>query len=80
MVISDPQQREHLNLTKARWVQYKCNYENNVPSWLSAQWLCGNSCSWAHDVRVDKKMHKLPQSHCIDNREGSLFSLDPVDH
>ena len=73
MVISDPQQTEHLNLTEARWVQYICNHENNVPSWLSAQWSCGNSCSWAHDVRVDKKMHKLPQSLCIDNREGSLF-------
>ena len=21
-----------------------CNHENNVPSWLSPQWLCGNSC------------------------------------
>ena len=22
---------------------YICNHENNVPSWLSAQWLCGSS-------------------------------------
>ena len=29
---------------------YICNHENNVPSWLSLQWLCGNSCSWAHGV------------------------------
>ena len=28
-----------------------CNHENNVPSRLSPQWLCGNSCTWAHDVR-----------------------------
>ena len=27
-----------------------CNHENNVPSRLSPQWLCGNSCTWAHDV------------------------------
>ena len=27
-----------------------CNHENNVPSWLSSHWLCGNSCTWAHDV------------------------------
>ena len=27
--------------------------ENNVPSQLSPQWLCGNSCTWAHDVRFD---------------------------
>ena len=30
---------------------YICNHENNVPSRLSPQWLCGNSCTWAHDVR-----------------------------
>ena len=29
---------------------YICNPENNVPSRLSPQWLCGNSCTWAHDV------------------------------
>ena len=29
-----------------------CNYENNVSSWLSSQWLSGNSCTWAHDVRL----------------------------
>ena len=23
-----------------------------VPSRLSPQWLCGNSCTWAHDVRL----------------------------
>ena len=27
-----------------------CDHENNVPSRLSPQWLCGNSCTWAHDV------------------------------
>ena len=27
-----------------------CYHENNVPSPLSPQWLCGNSCTWAHDV------------------------------
>ena len=26
-------------------------YVINVPSRLSTQWLCGNSCTWAHDVR-----------------------------
>ena len=31
---------------------YICNHENNVPSRLSPQWLCGNSCTWAHDVRL----------------------------
>ena len=23
-----------------------------MPSQLSPQWLCGNSCTWAHDVRL----------------------------
>ena len=31
---------------------YICNYENNVPSQLSPQWLCGNSGTWVHDVRL----------------------------
>ena len=26
--------------------------KNNVPSRLSPQWLRGNSCTWAHDVRL----------------------------
>ena len=28
---------------------------------------------WAHDVRLHQ-VHELPQSHCGDNREGTLFS------
>ena len=38
---------------------YICNHENNVPSLLSPQWLCGNSCTWAHDVRFD--LHHVPK-------------------
>ena len=26
--------------------------KNNVPSKLSPRWLCGNSCTWTHDVRL----------------------------
>ena len=54
-----------------------CYHENNAPSWLSPHWLCGNSCTWAHDVRLSTscaQVHELPQSHCGDNREGTLFS------
>ena len=25
---------------------------NNVPSWLSPQWLCSNSCTWTHDIQL----------------------------
>ena len=31
--------------------------KNNVPSRLSPQWLCGNSCTWAHDVHDDHFMY-----------------------
>ena len=31
---------------------YISYHENNVPSRLSPQWLCGNSCTWEHDVRL----------------------------
>ena len=31
---------------------YICNRENHVPSKLSPQWLCGNACTWAHDIRL----------------------------
>ena len=32
------------------YILYICYYENNVSSGLSPKWLCGNSCTWAHDV------------------------------
>ena len=43
---------------------YIFNHENHVPSRLSPQWLCGNSCTWAHDVRLrqyksEKNIHLL---------------------
>ena len=56
---------------------YICNHENNVPSRLSPQWLCGNTCTWAHDVpnRTScAQVNELPQSYCGDNREATLFS------
>ena len=31
---------------------YTCSHENKVPSQLSPQWLCSNSCTSAHDVRL----------------------------
>ena len=38
---------------------YICSHDNNVPSQLSPQWLCGNSCTWAHDVRFTLMMFTL---------------------
>ena len=34
---------------------YICNHENNVPSRLSPEWLCGNSYTWAHDTHIDSE-------------------------
>ena len=28
------------------------NHESTLPSQLSPQWVCGNSCTWAHDLRL----------------------------
>ena len=43
---SDLRHTECLNLTEVRRVKYIYNHKNNVPSRLSQQWLCGNSCTW----------------------------------
>ena len=51
VVISDHRHTECSSLTEAKWVSYICNHGNNVPSRLSPQWLCGNSCTSAHDLR-----------------------------
>ena len=39
-----------------------CSYENNVPSWLLSQWLCGNSSTWAHDARLHIARTNEPKS------------------
>ena len=38
------------------------SYENNVPSWLLSQWLCGNSPAWAHDARLHIARTNEPKS------------------
>ena len=50
-----------------------CNHGNNVPFRLPLQWLCGDLCTWAHDVRFCTscvQVRELSQSRCGDNREG----------
>ena len=37
---------------------YIFNHEKNVLSWLSPQWLCGNSCPWGHDIN---HVHHVPK-------------------
>ena len=61
------------NLTEARWVQYVCNHENNVPSRLSPQWLCGNSCTWAHDVHHVPKCMSCHKSIVVITGEAHCF-------
>ena len=41
---------------------YICYHENNVPSWLSPQWVCGNSCTWGHDVQLNIAGTNEPKS------------------
>ena len=49
---------------------YICNHENNVPSRLSPQWLCGNSCTSVHHVPKCMSCHKAivvitGRAHCF---------------
>ena len=39
------------------YVSVICNHENNAPSLLSPQWLCGNPCTWAHNVVLQNVHH-----------------------
>ena len=36
-----------------------CSHENNVPSRLSPQWLCGNSCTTANDARAYDNIYDI---------------------
>ena len=47
---------------------------NNEPSRLSIQRLCGNLCIFLSTRTSCAQEHELPQSHCADNQEGTLFS------
>ena len=54
------------------------HHENSVPSRLP-EWLCGKSGTWVLYIRLRHcsscaQVHRLPQSHCGDNQEGTLFS------
>ena len=52
---------------------YIRNHENNVPIQLSPQWLCGNSCAWAHDVTVQHLIiHHVPKCMSSHKGEGTL--------
>ena len=52
------------NLKEARWVQYLCSHQNNVPPQLSTQWLCGNSCTRTYDTcTLCTAVHHVPK--CI---------------
>ena len=56
-------------------VIYICNHEIDVPSQLSSQWLCGNSCTLTHGVHLGcAQVHELLQSRCRDKRKGTSIS------
>ena len=57
---------------------YICNHRNNVPSRLWPQSLYGNSCTWAHDVRLHiagtiepKVLGKQSKEHNISGHKWS---------
>ena len=56
IIISDPRHRvlkSHRSKMDIIYIYiYTCNHENNVPSRLLPQWLCGNSRTWVHDVQM----------------------------
>ena len=58
---------------------YICYHENNVPSRLSPQWLCGNSCTWAHDVRLQiadaNEPKTVQQASSLGARDGLAQSF-----
>ena len=60
---------------------YLCNHENNVPSRLSlpmALWELMHLGTWCTVKTWNRtscaQVHEFPQSHCGDNREGTLLS------
>ena len=59
---------------------YICNHENNVPSRLSPQWLCGNQCTWAHDVRLHiagtNKSKSAQQAKQRASKHQNIVSID----
>ena len=78
MVISDPRHTNQiLQKLDGRNI---CNHENNVPSRLSAHGFMATHAlehmmfGWAHNHKSRPQVPALPQSHCGDNREGTLFS------
>ena len=59
-------------------MQYIFDHENNVPSRLSSQWLCDNSCTWVLDVRLHITSTNEPKSD-EQAKQGVLFgSLAPA--
>ena len=41
------------NPAKGRCAKYICNHENNLPSWLSLQRVCGNLSTWAQNAQLN---------------------------
>ena len=51
-MIHDTQSAQISQWQDGRNIYVISNHENNVSSRLSPQSLYGNSCTWAHDVRL----------------------------
>ena len=66
----------HMYLPTVFPTQIVDNWEHKYKYiYLSPQWLCGNSCTWAHDPTSCAQVHDLRQSHCGDNRQCTFSWL-----
>ena len=55
--------------------EYYKQVSKPLPYWLSPQWLCGNSCNWAHDVRLHiawktkrRVLNELSEEHNVSGK------------
>ena len=54
---------------------YICNHWNNVHSRSSTQWLCGNSCTWTHDIQLHITGTNSPSVLTKPGKESNISSL-----
>ena len=58
-------------------------HENNGPSYLSPQCLCGNSCIWSHEDMKSMVTHcctNEPKTTFIHTRKFAIYKTDIVGH
>ena len=59
---------------------YICYHEYHVPSRLSPQWLCDNSCTWAHEPYIIFMITYILRSSCFCEIGALCVSWITYDH